>query len=1018
MKRIWLLTLGSCLWAQNHDLIYPPSLPSSFELSLEESAAISRQGEVASSGVPIPRSLALTNTSSFAITTNTGTPVPASFEVLARWNAPLNETTAPIQWLLVTFVANVAASSVSNYVLIVNGSVANPTPVSPLTVTQITSGPDLVQVVVDTGAAVFSIGLNADQLFDSIEIGGTQLISDSSMTVSVLDEDTSGSQTFSHSTIDEIEIERQSPLSATIVVRGRYDMDNRGDSPAGGLASERRYQFQLDSPTALIRHVISWYGSYCNLQNEWPYVECDDGFGNTIPNGIRLEQARCLLVLASTPISALSRASSSGSTLSEAFSGGSFSITQMLRADRFAARAYEMITPIAGTEAGEAADRAMLAAIGTNHSLAIALNRMDLYEPQQLSILADGSMAIDLVSEGVWLSGRQGLFSEYAVTAVSNLETTPDEATLDRELWAPLNRPLHPWPSSQWFAASNTVEPFPWLPLQGALAQYDDVMARVMANTRDNIAFKGLFGLTTYGSYPRYWADAVRSDELDCDDITPTYDWDNAFWCGAWTDYHNTISAVPNWVMRSGETHWLDTLAFPGAKRMLYTQVMQCDSSDGWFYCGQAPAGYGGFRRDFNSSHAYMDNLVLYYWMTGDKSVIRRLQNGAESMRSFLCVSRPGSACGPEDTIQDYWAQLTGRSTSQWYRVFRFLGLASDDGSFLEDWHNNLARALTQHYVEQQWADDNQDYGFWLVGDQGAYPYFCPPWRDPGDPSDNPNRRYWTDQLWMSALYDLQNVYTLKQGTNDEPLGVPAILPSQVIAATARMYSRFASTLAGAAGNPAGDWPNLLWLLFDESNRIGGIANEPCSTDHPADNPPCINRNPPGATSLAAADPTAPCVEYAAVGGDPLLYDTGKASLTANLVRGGLIAEDTTVIEMGRSMTEFVLPIIWNQVDGQGGGTQTIGSPYGLSLGKLMGEYLARLHSAVALLSAYDAGITNCGYVSVIGGSAVDCEDVLALVSWWNDALPLHPSAQDLNGNDRIDVVELIAAMGCAQNCP
>ena len=39
---------------------------------------------------------------------------------------------------------------------------------------------------------------------------------------------------------------------------------------------------------------------------------------------------------------------------------------------------------------------------------------------------------------------------------------------------------------------------------------------------------------------------------------------------------------------------------------------------DKWFYCGQAPTGYNAYRADFNSSHAYFENLFLYYWLTGD----------------------------------------------------------------------------------------------------------------------------------------------------------------------------------------------------------------------------------------------------------------------------------------------------------------------------------------------------------------------------------------------------------------
>lgn len=988
-------------------------------MTLNETSGIARTAEVVSSGVPIPRGLNINSTAPFAVVDALDVATPAVFEVLGRWDAPLSNTAAPIQWLLVTFVADAPANTSTSYKLITNGAVVNPAPTSPITTTTVTSGPDIQQVIVSTGVATFRIGLNANQLFDAIEVGATSLLASSDMTIEVLDEDQMGSQTFAHSSVDEITIERENALQTVVVVRGRYAMPDRGDSPAGPIATERRYVFHAGSPTALVRQSISWWGSYCDLQNEWPYIECDfNGTSYDTINGVRIENARITMVPSSATANVVARASSTGATRSEVFSGSPFDIEQQRRMDRFTTRSYVMTTPLAGPENGEAADRALMATVGANHSLAVSFERMELLEPQALRVLADGSLVIDLIADGTWVSGRQGLFTEFAVTALENAVTAPTEANLDRLLWAPRNQPLRPWPSALWFAASNAVDPFPWTALQGNLAQYDTIMDRLMTNTRNNIHFKGLFGMMTYGLYPRYWADSVRTDELDCPDPTPAYDWDNAFWCGSWTDYHNTVAAVPTWVMRSGETHWLDELAFPGAKRMLYTQVMQCSDSDGWFYCGQAPAGYGAYRTDFNSSHAYWDNLILYYWLTGDRSVIRKLLGGADDMRDFLCATRPASPCGPEETIQDYWAQLTGRSTAQWNRAFRFLGLASDQAGYLEDWHSGMQRALTQHYVEQQWSDDMQNYGFMLPGDQGAFPYFCPPWRDPGNPGDNPDRRYWTDQLWMSSLYDIQNTYRLKQDSGDLAVGVPAINPSQVVAATARSLTRFAATVAGAAGDPNGDWPNLMWLLYDESNRIGGIASAPCSTAHPADNFPCINRFPPNSPSDPPANPTAPCVEFANVGGDPLLYDTGKSILSGNLVRGGLIAEDTTVIDMGRTMTEYALDVIWFNLDGQGGGTTTIGSPYGMALGKLMGEYSNQIHSAVALLAAYDAGVTNCAYPSVAGGSSVDCTDFYSMVAWWRDPHAAHPLAQDLNGNSTIDVVEMVAVLSCAQQCP
>jgi hypothetical protein len=151
----------------------------------------------------------------------------------------------------------------------------------------------------------------------------------------------------------------------------------------------------------------------------------------------------------------------------------------------------------------------------------------------------------------------------------------------------------------------------------------------------------------------------------------------------------------------------------PGALRTLYTQIQRCGPADSWFYCGQAPAGCGGYRADFTSSHAYFENLFLYYWLTGDSTVLDTLRRGASSMRNYLCSRRPAAPCLPDDPPADEWAHLTGRVAVQWFEVFHFLGLA-EDPSYLDDWRSGLARAATQNYVQPRQA--GRSYGFWLYG--------------------------------------------------------------------------------------------------------------------------------------------------------------------------------------------------------------------------------------------------------------------------------------------------------------
>ncbi len=246
-------------------------------------------------------------------------------------------------------------------------------------------------------------------------------------------------------------------------------------------------------------------------------------------------------------------------------------------------------------------------------------------------------------------------------------------------------------------------------PLPKSLAAYDKLIPAVLERTVQGVDAEGLAGLMTFGVYPRYWGEPGSPGEIDCQDPTRrparTGTTPSGAAPGPTTTTRWPTAAI--WAMRSGEVEWLDELAFPGALRTLHTQIMQCAPGDPWFYCGQAPTGYGAYRADFNSSHAYFENLFLYYWLTGDSTVVDVVRRGADSMRRLVCPDRgaapvtvarlpdgpPCSATHPPDNPSSLF---TGRVAGQWAAAYRFLGLASEDPSFLEDYRSSLARALTQ----------------------------------------------------------------------------------------------------------------------------------------------------------------------------------------------------------------------------------------------------------------------------------------------------------------------------------
>jgi titin len=848
------------------------AVPSRLTLNVRETTGIARSGEVVRSGVPLARSLNVLNTSRLAIVDAAGAPVPAEFEVTARWNAGKSDATAPVQWMLVTFPVTVGANQTATYRLVTDGSATNPAPATQINLTQSGNA-----VTIDTGAATFRLGANPGTLFDEVVLAnGTRLITGSALSVQT------GGSTYGHSTTRRIWIEHQGPLTAIVVVQGAYDVPAIG---GGQVSTRRRYVFTAGSPTAIVRHVANWEGNLaCN--------ECLTTSAGT-PNGVRIDKMRDDLTIqvGGTPTVTAIGNFSAPTVSKTAGADQSAWVRQQLRSDRTSPQAFD-INVAGATAAGVKADGGLLAASGPAGTVAIALNHMHRYEPQALRLLAGGHLAIDAVDDKAWLAHHQGLFATLAVTATAG---APSRDDLNRTTWAPLNRPLRAWPEAQWLASSDALDDFPVGQLPADLAGYDTAVSNTLSRTVSKIDQLGINGMMTFGVYPRYWGQDGDDGEIACGvgaDPTPNEHWDDLFWCGAWTDYHNTVTTPQIWAMRTGAVEWLDELAFPGALRTLHTQIMQCSPTERWFYCGQSPTGYGAYRTDFNSSHAYFENLMLYYWLTGDQTVIDILQRGADSFRRWECPTRgpnpvltphgpDGPACAADYPVNSPDATLTGRVGQQWQNVFRFIGLASDDASFLEDFRLNFARSITQQYAAL--TRNGVTYGFWGGPDLMA--------------ATSSGGTFTTDSQWTIGMYDMHYLNRYQRDSGDAPLGIPAMKPSQVISSIAHTYKDIEPVVIGD-GTVSGFWARLLQYTWTGS-RMGGTLGT-------------------------------------VVGADRELYNPEKTGAAEVLIRAGQQEGNTALVDYGRQLTVFMI----NAAIGERA-----------PLGKLMGQDLTRLHPAVALLA-------------------------------------------------------------------
>jgi hypothetical protein len=869
---------------------YAPVMPATLQLRVENTTAYAQSGYVVRSGMPLSREQARLSTAGFAIVDDTGTAVPAQFRVLARWNAALGAVNAPIQWVLASFPASVPANSARNYRLVIDSSVVNPAPDTALSILT-----DTASFTVDTGAGTFEVPRNGTRLFnfarsgegDTTVVGGDfEIIVGGVSRNAILD-------------VRRAEIERQDAISAVIVVSAEINMPEVG---GGRLGLTRRYAFRAGSTVVHMRSWLDWEGDRCGDGQ----IECGGQ-----PNGLRIDRWRERLTTflgTGSNVSILGDAeaiiASGPLTL-----GQTAHLRQLRRGSRLAAAQLEQRLPSGATTTGGFADGGVLVAAGSEGRLAIALKEMDHFEPQALRVLNDNSVAVDLIDNGVWLGLRQGAYVEYAIAPFPPA-TSAQNAIAD--IWPDLNAPLLALPSAAWIAASRAIDEIPVGALAPPWDRYDTVVDAALDRTIELRLDRGLYGLMTYGVFPRTWGDPVQSDEIDCGDGDPTPgdDWDDTYWCGFWTDYHNASSNAVYAALRHGDARRLYDIAFPAALRMLHTQIYQCAPDDATFRCGMAPAGYRGYRSDNNSSHQYFDSLFLYYWLTGDDTVWRTVQRGTSGFRAYMCPARgntpPGPVCSANTPINDADARLNGRVAGQFYEAFRFVGLASGDASYLDDWTSNTARMLTQNYAEA----NHNGVAIGLIEPSGGY-MLDSMGNTVGDFSiiTGPGT-YYTTQLWMSALYDLTSLQRMQMQTADQALAaVPALTPSRVQTAYARTAVAATQTSAGD-GTVNGVIPEGLRFTF-AGTRIGGNVTALL----------------PGWDPDPMPDP----------GLDFCLYREGKAAMSAVVMRGADTSNDMALRNFGIALANVGL-------DAREASPQP--------LNKIVGIGLTRLHAAVARITA------------------------------------------------------------------
>lgn len=879
-KRASLLTLGLFGLIGTASAAWPPSVPLDTVVTVRDNSGIQRVGKVARGGLPLAASQAVFDVSRLRLLAPGGTEVPASFTVLSSWLGQVDDPQRPIQWVLVEAEAPPTSLQAQHYRVRTDAPPGSgPAPTLALTVTSQADG-----YLINTGAAQFFLSTQTGSAIETMASSEGIPVAQGQPVHVMVD-----GQNWTTSALRFARIDRQTAHGVVLSMEWALNAPAVG----GGLLSLRR-QYQIDAGDVgvQIRNELRWEGSRCAVDER----SCAEGV-----NAREVQQVRDTWVAANGggPIHVLADNDLAASTLTLS-TAESLALRQLQRASQSEPARYVLERNAVEIASGIEADGGALAMNIGQHSLGLALSEMERYEPQALRVLTEGRLSIDWVdAPGVPLGNHQGLFADLRVAL---MPANPDTTTLLHELNSPLVHPLRWWPEAAQVGASQAFGELPVGPLDASYSNFDTLVEGTLQRTTNRFFDKGLSGLMTTGVWPFYWGESWAGP-IGCgeEEPTPQTAADDAYWCASWTDYHNASLVATLAALRQGNPQWFDRIAVQAAKRMLHTVRMQCGPTDTWFYCDQFPAGGGGYRYNFNSSHAYVEGLIAYYFLTGDPWVTDALRRGARAMRGYLCPARastpPGPMCDPTEAGGDAWLQVSDRAASQWYSVFHFLG-ETVDASFLDDWQGGLARWLSLWWAQGNL--DGQSLGLLAPSGVGAGVSIT----QPGS--------YESAQLWMASGYDFEQLSRWSIASADTPLGQPALEPSSVMIAWARTLSHAAHQAPGD-GSAAGTWPNSLDFTWS-GQRVGGVLSDVRPF------------------WLPDAQPS-PCW-------DACLYAPGKAFLSAALARGAQLSADPTLLMLADDVVRFA---IQSAIDAD------------LPLGKESGEYLVRLGAAVARLSATSA---------------------------------------------------------------
>jgi len=841
-------------------------------LVIKETLGIDRVNEMVCNGIPIARSDNIKEMSGLCIEDQDRNKIPACFEVLSRWKGGKDDTTCPIQWLLVNFPASVPANQQRVYYLTSGKSMQPETKVS------VTETEQAFQV--STGVSSFVIPKDRLGLFSEISLSDSGTILSSSNNLGSHSQIQGQAPAFAAPPTEAI-IKRQNDHYLVIKLSGDYTNEPVGTASAKPLSYKIRYEFFAGSPTAVIYHKFYWSGS-------------NGGYYNGDP--ITVNQVSLNLPPMSTYDATDVYANPSTFFTGKLVSTEEASVYQQKRkifTDPHAAvikhGSQQTTIPMVS--------RPMIINRSPKGDIAVTIDHMHYFEPQSIQSKADGNIQINVMASSQYFADYQGT---WARTGICALPAGSSYETALSKNFAPLNNRLFAFPPNDYCVKSDVFLEIPFTPDKQSppeLQDYYHELTAVTRTTREFLIKEKFQGLMTWGSLVRY-ASLNGYSEIGTDQPG----WDKIYSNGTLTDYHGAWKNVMHQFLMEGNPDILYDLSFMGARRMLHTQIFQPDDPENPSsnYMGWAPTGYQQYRSDFNSSHSYFDNLILYYYMTGDMEVIDLLKLAGKAKQKIY--TRDPGIDWQYESLNDplnggaAWVGYVDRVGMQSASIFHFLGHVYDP-AYLDDFKHMFNHAFSQSLALLK---DNTGNEYTFLSNE-----------------KNIESGFTTAQHWMVSLYFMQNLYLLYEEWGDIMPGPDNVSISRVFSGLANTYMKYVSRddirefcfgqsgcSKDADGSWTGSWNNRDEVYFD-GNRIGGNL-----------------------ISLEDVDGNS----------DACLWSTGKSPIITQILRAGKMTNNAEQTNFGRDGISYMAQDI-----------KSIGvnKPWN----KETAMYFIRLHHAMAYLS-------------------------------------------------------------------